>query len=109
VALVLHEHQVPDLEPAVAVALPDAALRRVAAQLSPAVDHDLGARAAGTSVSHGPEVVLLAEPDDALGRHTRHFLPQRERLIVVFVDRDPELVAGQAYHVGDELPGIGDG
>ena len=70
VAVELHEDQVPDLEPAVAVAggpeaRPPGLLLR-ARQVVALVEVDLRAGPAGTGVAHGPEVVLLAQAQDAV-------------------------------------------
>src|SRR5436309_15020745 len=71
----LHEHQVPDLDIAVAVRLRRA--RRAARDAGTVVVEDLAARAAGPGVGHLPEVVrlvflpagLVADADAALPRH----------------------------------------
>ena len=51
------------------------------------VVENLRARAAGASVAHGPEIVLLTEPEDTLGRHTDVFVPDVEGLVVILIDR----------------------
>ena len=107
VAVELHEDQVPDLQVAVAVAA-DGALRPPAADRRPLVDQDLAAGAAGAGVPHLPEVVLLAEPDDAPGRQAGDLRPERRGLVVVAEDGDPEAVLGQAHGLRQELPGVGD-
>ena len=62
----------------------------------PAVDVDLGARSAGTGITHLPEVVLVAESLDALERHANLLMPDRLGLVVALVDGDPEPVAVEA-------------
>src|SRR5690606_451001 len=109
VAVELHEDQVPDLQPAVAVAGADAADLGIAAELLAPVVHDLAARPAGAGVAHGPEVVLLPQADDAVGRDARALLPQTEGLVVVPVDGGPEAVPGQAELLRQEGPGEADG
>ncbi len=61
------------------------------------VVEDLGARAAGAGVGHLPEIVrgvrralVVADADDALGRHADLVLPDRVRLVVVLVDGDQQ-------------------
>ena len=54
VAVVLHEHQVPDFHVAVALVL--IAAGRTSGHFRSVVVEDLGARAAGTRVAHRPEV-----------------------------------------------------
>src|SRR5439155_23018629 len=76
----LHEDEVPDLEPPVALAggaeafpsrLPEGARQLVAL----AKVH-LRAGAAGPGVAHGPEVVLLTQAQDAVVGHAGDLLPQ---------------------------------
>src|SRR5205823_14580491 len=64
--VVLHEDEVVELHVAVALAA-GAAVLAPAAVLGAAVEEDLRARAARARLARLPEVVL-AEPDDALGR-----------------------------------------
>ena len=112
VPVVLHEHEVPDLEPAVALAL-DAGARAPggllgAGQRMALEVVDLGAGAAGAGVAHGPEVVLRAELQDAVLADVR--LPEAVRLGVprdrplAPEDRDLESVLGQTEVAGQEVP-----
>ena len=105
-ALELHEHQVPDLDVAVAVLV--GAARRAAGDLGAMVVEDLGAGAAGTGVAHRPEVRLLAQAHAALGGHADLLDPDLLGLEVVLEHRDPELLARQREHSGQELPGEAD-
>ena len=84
--VVLHEHEVPDFEIPVAVALADAAVRAAAHGLAPVV-HDLGTGAAGAGVAHGPEIVLVAQAKDAVVGEAGNLFPQPVGLVVVEVDR----------------------
>ena len=59
-AVVLGEHEVPELEEAVAVAA-GSAIGTPAAELLALVEVDLGAGAAGAGGAGGPEVVVLAQ------------------------------------------------
>src|SRR5205823_4939869 len=88
--LVLHEHEVPELAPALAAAGSDAADGSVAASLLAEVDEDLAVRAAGAGRGHLPEVVLGAEPDDSLGRQAGDLLPEAGGLVVLLEDGRPE-------------------
>src|SRR5690606_33772512 len=56
-----------------------------------------------------PKIVLFSKPDDALRGDARFLPPQPLRLIVLFVDADPEDVLGNLHALGDELPRPGDG
>ena len=82
--------------------------RLPAARPHPLVVEDLGTGAAGAGLPHHPEVALLAHADDALRRHAHLLVPDLEGLVVVRVDRDPELLLGQSHDVGEILPGPGD-
>ncbi len=102
----LHEDQVPDLEPAVAVAGraqagPPRLLLR-AGQMVALVEVHLGAGPAGAGVPHRPEVVLLAQPEDPVGG--QELLPEVERLVVVGEDGGLEPVLGEPEVLGQELP-----
>ena len=69
------------LEVAVAVAGADPALRARTVRLA-AIEEDLGTRAAGADFAHGPEVVLLAAPDDPVRGQADHLPPDPPRLVV---------------------------
>jgi hypothetical protein len=60
--LELHEHQVPDLDEAVAVGVGRAG--RAAGNMRPMVVENLRARAARAEVAHLPEIVGAGDPDD---------------------------------------------
>ncbi len=59
----LHEHEVPDLEPARAVLGMVGNTVRPFAQMRAAVEMDLAARAARTGLGHPPEVAVIAAVD----------------------------------------------
>ena len=101
--LELHEHQVPELEEAIAVLL--RAARRSAPDVLAAVDEDFGARPARPGVAHRPEIVRGRDPDDAVVREARDLLPVARRLVVVVIDGDEQLVLLQAEVFGDQRPG----
>ena len=107
VTVVLHEHEVPYLEVPVTVAshgtggFPARHLRSL-------VDQDLGAWAAGTGIAHLPEVVLLSQANDPVGWDLCHVPPEVEGLVVILIDRDPELFLGKFDDDGEKLPGIRD-
>ena len=84
--LVLHEHEVPDLEVAVLVSLRAA----LAAVLGAPVVVDLRARAAGARHAHVPVVVGQAAALDPVRRHADRVVPDRVRLVVAGVDGRPE-------------------
>ncbi len=97
VTVELHEDEVPDLQPAIALAggaeAPAARGHLGAGDVIALVEVDLRARAAGPGVAHRPEVVLLAQAQDAVVAEARHLLPEPERLVVVGVDGRDEPLA----------------
>jgi hypothetical protein len=72
------------------------------------VEVHLRARAARTGLPHRPEVVLLAQAQDALVAEARHLLPQPEGLVVVGEDGRAQTLALEAELPGQQLPRVGD-
>ena len=111
--LELHEHQVPDLDPAIAVAGRALALapRRLdrAVNLGALQVMDLAAGAAGAGLAHGPEVVLVAQADDAIVADAGDLLPEHARLVVGLVNGVDQPVGLDGVGLGQELVGEGDG
>ena len=113
VAVELHEDVVPDLDVAVAVFVGRAG--RTPGDLGTVVVEDLGARAARAGVTHHPEVVrgvaralVVADADDAVGRHADLLVPDRVGLVVFRIDGDPELLGRQREDGRQQLPGVAD-
>ncbi len=105
--LVLHEHEVPDLDEAVAVLV--RAARRAACDGGAVVVEYLRTRAAGAGGAHRPEVVAGGDADDAAVGKARHLAPEVGRLVVVVIDGDQQLVLRQAEVLGQQLPRQRDG
>ena len=105
--LVLHEHEVPDLDEAVAIGI--GASGRAARNLVAVVEEDFRARTAGTRITHAPEIVRGGDADDAAVGQACDLLPELERLVVFRIDRRGELVLGKAVFPGDQRPGPFDG
>ena len=103
----LHEHEVPDLDVAVAVLVRRTG--RAAGNLRPVVVEDLAAGTAGSGIAHCPEVRRLAEAREARGIHADLLQPDLRGLVVVAIDGDPQPLRRDAERAGDELPGEGDG
>jgi hypothetical protein len=113
--LELHEDQVPNLDPPIAVtgwplARPPGG-HLGAGDVVALVVVDLAARPAGAGVTHGPEIVLVAESDDAIVTDARNLLPQLARLAVRMVNginqprRVYRVVLGQQFE--RERHGVG--
>ncbi|CAH0296768.1 hypothetical protein SRABI128_04053 [Microbacterium sp. Bi128] len=105
VDLVLHEHEVPDLD--VAVFIGDGAALDAVGRA--AVVIDLRAGTGGAGLAGGPVVVGLAHALDPLGRHAGVLQPQLLGLVVLFIDGDPEPLRRQSVPAvvhagGQELP-----
>ena len=101
---VAHEHEVPELDVAVAAAVGGAALL---APLRPAVVVDLRARAARSRLPHLPEVVLV-HALDPLHRDPDLLVPDRLGRVVGEVDGGPDAVAVEPGGQ-DQLPRPPDG
>src|SRR5205807_3945525 len=105
--LELHEHQIPDLDEAVAVGVGRAG--RAAGNVRPMVVEDFRAWPAWAEVAHLPEIVAAGDAADLALGQTRDLLPQFEGLIVVDVDGDHQAIGGEPELLGDEIPGELDG
>ncbi len=103
VALILHEHQVPELHVALA---PLGGSTAGPVPRSP-VEEDLRTRAARSRLTHLPEVVLV-ESLQTTFEQARDVAPQRVGLVVRDVDSDPELLGIEAEYFGEQLPRVGD-
>src|SRR5450830_1731469 len=111
VAVELHEHQVPDFDKAVAVFVGRA--WRATGNVGAVVVENFRAGTARADVGHLPEVVggvagtlVVADADDALGRHADFLGPDIVGFVVLEIDGDGELVGWQAVDLGQQLPGI---
>src|SRR3546814_1320046 len=97
--LILHEHQIPDFDEAVAILLRRS--RRAAPDMVAMVIEDFAARTARPRVAHRPEIVARRDADDALFGQARDLLPQVERFVVSVID-------GRGQSLGRQAPGLGD-
>ena len=104
--LILHEHQVPDLDEAVAVLF--RAAWRPAGDLRPVVVENLRTRPARPGVAHPPEIIRRRDPDDLLVRQPGDFLPQIGGGLVVVINRGQQLVLRQGKVLGQQGPGVVD-
>jgi hypothetical protein len=103
VALELHEDEVPDFQRL--VARPVDELRSVAREIGALVVVKLRTGTAGPGLSHGPEVVLLAETQDSLFGQVP--LPEARGFVVLGVDAGPEALRIESvalFRIRRELP-----
>ena len=101
--LVLHEHQVPDLDEAVALGV--RAARRAARNVLAVVVEDLRAWAARAGLAHRPEVVGGRNADDLAVRQAGDLAPQVEGFVVLGIDGDQQPLGRHPEFLGDQLPG----
>ena len=99
--LELHEDQIPEFQEAIAVFI--RAAGRAARHAGALVVEDFRAIAARAGRAHRPQIGFMA--DDAVVGETGDFLPELTRLVVGGIDRDQQLVLGQAHDLGREVPG----
>jgi hypothetical protein len=112
-AIELHEHEVPDLDVPIAIFV--RRTRRTAGDAGAVVVEDFRARTARTGVGHLPEIVggvrgalVVADAHDALARYADVAGPQIVGLVVRRVHGHPELLAGQAVDLREQLPRVAD-
>ena len=105
--LVLHEHEVPDFDEAVALGLRRA--RRSAPDMIAVIVEDFRAGAARTGVAHGPEIIGAGDAGDFAFGQAGDLLPQLERFVVVDIDGDHQPFFGNAELLGHQVPGELDG
>ena len=115
-AVVLHEHQVPDLDDLVVVGVDEAGARdRRNLGVGTQVDVDLAARTARAGVAHFPEIVMLVAEQDMVGGHVPE--PGLAGLLVqggavfgaAFEHGGVQLGLVDLVHFGQQFPGPVDG
>ena len=111
VAVELHKHAVPNLNPAVAVFF--GAARNAAPDFFAVVVENLGAGAAGASVAHLPEVIrsvaaafVVADADDTLGRNAYVVVPNVVGFVVFGIHSYQQFFFGnvQPFGAGEKFP-----
>jgi hypothetical protein len=106
-SLELHEHEVPYLHERVGLA---ERVERLGREVRgrpgrPEVVVNLRAGSARAGLTHLPEVVLVAEPQNSLRRNVRELRPQGSGFLIRVVDGCPQPAGLQAELRGHELPG----
>ena len=104
-AVVLHEHVVPDLDDLGSAGVDHLGGAAVFGQ----VEMDFGAGTAGAGFAHFPEVVLFTEAQDVVGIHIGAGAPDVGGLVIGGINGDPEAVLRHFPDLGQEFPGPGDG
>ena len=104
--LELHEHEIPDLDEAVAVRIGRA--WRTARDVVPVIVENLRARAARAGVAHRPEIVARRDADDPLLGEAGDLPPQIERFVIVVIDGDGELFRRQPQVARQQAPRVFD-
>src|SRR5713101_7578893 len=74
------------------------------ARAGAAVDVDLRAWPARSSLAHFPEVVFITKPQDVVAVDVGLFAPPLISLVIGGVHRGPQFVFGQTPHGGEQLP-----
>ncbi len=105
--VILHEHEIPDLDEAVAVGI--RAAGRAALQPRAVVVENLKTRTARAGVAHGPEIVAARDAQDLALRQSRDLLGERSRLVVVDIDGDEQAVLVDGELLRQQIPGEQDG
>ena len=103
VIIELAENVVPDLHITVAITT-GRTIGLAAAVFLSAVKVNFTARTAGT-LTVLPEIILFAEPYDMGGINADFIHPYVIRLVIVRVDRSPELIGGHFQYFREEFPG----
>jgi hypothetical protein len=106
----LHEHEVPELEPARAVLAVVRDAVRALAQVRAPIEVDLAARAARPGLGHPPEVLVVALVDipplrHPLWREADLIAPHIPRDVVVRVRRRSKALGRDLEVAGEEIPG----
>ena len=104
IAVVLHEHQVVELDKTGVVLQIDSLI----AELGFEIEVDLRAGSAGAGGARGPEVVGLIHAHDPLRIHADLVAPDRRRFIIFPEYAHHQLLRLQAKHLRAQLPRPGD-
>ena len=105
--LILHEHQIPNLDKAITILI--GAAGRAARNALAMVEENLRTRAARTGIAHRPEIITGRDADNLIFRQTGDFLPQRISLIVFGINRGQQFLSRQLQLFGQEVPRIVNG
>ena len=103
----MHEHEVPDLD--IAIAFLIRRTRRPAGHFRAVIVEDLRARSAGTGFTHRPKIGFLTHARAAGGVDANLIGPDARGFVVFLENRHPQPVLRNAEGAGDEIPREMDG
>ncbi len=109
IAFILHEHQIPNFHPAVAVAHAHCTFGRITGVFFAAVKENFGARTARAGFTHRPEIVLFAHAVNAGIVKAGNAFPNFARFVIILVNRHIEAVFRELQNLGDKFPSVLDG
>ena len=101
--LILHEHEVPELDEAVAVLI--GASGRAAGEFLALIVEDFRTGAARAGLAHAPEIVVRRDADDLVVGESRDLLPQLRGRLVVVIDGHEQTALVEREVLGDQAPG----
>ena len=101
--LELHEHEIPDLDEAVAVGI--GAAGRTAGNMVAVVVEYLRARPARAGVAHRPEIIAGRDAHDPALGEPGDLPPEVEGVVVGVEDGDRQAILGEAEFLRDQVPG----
>ncbi|GBF31523.1 hypothetical protein MnTg04_01484 [bacterium MnTg04] len=103
-AVKLHEHEVPDLDIAIAFFVRRAG--RATAYIRAIIIKNFTARSARPGVAHRPEIVFHSQTGKSCRVHTDVVEPDVGRFVVFFVNGDPQALGRQLHVFRQEFPGV---
>ena len=103
VAVVLHEHQIPDFDVTVTIGV--GGTRWAACNIGAMVVKNLGTRAARAGIAHLPEVIRGINADETCRIDFDFIEPDIGGLIVFGINGDPQFVLRDVERVSQEFPG----
>ena len=100
----MHEHEIPDLD--IAVAILFRSTWGTTRDTLTVIEEDLAARSARACITHRPEIVFRSESRETTGVDLHFLEPDIGGFVIVLEDSDPEALLGQSQRLCQELPGI---
>ena len=101
IAVILDKHEIPDLHHLGNTGVHHGGRCRA---IGSAIDMDFGTWTAGTGLTHFPEIILFAEPEDVCVIDIGHGLPQLFRFVIIPVNSCPESILRDSPDLGQKFP-----